>query len=61
MPSDDARKLPRRYNQRIRVVAAILSAAFALPVLFVFGVAVRELSRSPEPANSGAPPTPPPL
>jgi len=59
MPSDDARKPPQRYRQRMRMIATILSGAFALPVLFVFGVAVRELSRPPEPSIYAAPSPPP--
>ncbi|MXX08643.1 MAG: hypothetical protein F4Z67_03240, partial [Synechococcus sp. SB0667_bin_8] len=59
MPADDVRKPPQRYRQRIRVVAAVVSGAFALPVLFVFGVTLRELSRPPEPSIYAAPPAPP--
>ncbi|HBP52935.1 MAG TPA: hypothetical protein DD643_00615 [Synechococcus sp. UBA8638] len=60
MPADDVSKPPQRYRQRIRVVAVIVSSAFALPVLFVFGVTLRELSRPPEPSIYAAPPAPPP-
>ena len=59
MPADDVRKPPQRYRQRTRVVAVIVSGAFALPVLFVFGVTLRELSRPPEPSIYAAPPAPP--
>ena len=55
MPSDDSRKSPQRYRQRIRVVAVIVSGAFALPVLFVFGMTLRELSKQPEPSIYEAP------
>ena len=55
MPSDDLRRSPQRYQQRIRLVATLLSAAFALPVLFMFGVTVRELSKPPEPSIYAAP------
>ena len=59
MPADDVRKPPQRYRQRTWVVAVIVSGAFALPVLFVFGVTLRELSRPPEPSIYAAPPAPP--
>lgn len=59
MPSDDARKPPQRYPRRMRVVATILSGAFALPVLFMFGVTLREFSRPPEPSIYAAPAAPP--
>ncbi|MCY4054949.1 MAG: hypothetical protein OXF67_03595 [Cyanobacteria bacterium MAG CAR4_bin_6] len=59
MADDDVRKPPQRYRQRVRVVAVIVSGAFALPVLFVFGVTLRELSRPPEPSIYAAPSTPP--
>ncbi|MCY4174320.1 MAG: hypothetical protein OXF25_09740 [Cyanobacteria bacterium MAG CAR3_bin_5] len=59
MAADDVRKPPQRYRQRVRVVAVIVSGAFALPVLFVFGVTLRELSRPPEPSIYAAPPAPP--
>ena len=49
MPSDDARKPPQRYHSRTRVLATLLSGAFALPMLFMFGVTVREIFRPPEP------------
>ncbi|KKZ12265.1 MAG: hypothetical protein TQ37_05830 [Candidatus Synechococcus spongiarum 15L] len=56
MPSDDARKSPQRHRQRTRTVAVIVSGVFALPVLFVFGMTLRELSRPPEPSIYAAPP-----
>lgn len=59
MPSDDVRQPPQRHHQRIRVVATLLSGAFALPVLFMFGVTVRELFKPPEPSIHAAPPVPP--
>jgi len=59
MAAHDVRKLPQRHRQRVRVVAVIVAGAFALPVLFVFGVTLRELSRPPEPSIYAAPPAPP--
>jgi len=59
MSSDDARKPPQRYRQKTRVVAVLVSGAFTLPVLFVFGVTLRQLSKPPEPSIYAAPPAPP--
>ena len=59
MPSDDARKPPQRYHRKIRMVATLLSGAFALPVLFGFGLGIRQIFQPPEPAIHTLPPTPP--
>ena len=59
MPSDLTRKPPQRHRQRTRVVAVVVSGAFGLPLLFVFGVTLRELSRPPEPSIYAAPDAPP--
>lgn len=59
MSSDDARKPPQRYRQGTRMVAVVASGAFALPVLFVFGVTLQELAKPPEPSIYAAPPASP--
>ncbi|SAY38533.1 hypothetical protein [Candidatus Synechococcus spongiarum] len=59
MPSDDAKKPPQRHQQRIRMLATLLSGIFALPVLFTFGVTIRDLFKPPEPSIYAAPPAPP--
>ncbi len=59
MPPSDGWKLLQRYRQSTRVVAVVVSGAFAFPVLFVFGVALRELSKPPQPSIYAAPTAPP--
>ena len=55
MTSDDVRNPPHRYRQGTRVVAVVVSGAFALPVLFVFGMTLRGFFEPPEPSPYAAP------